>query len=40
MYLNGFVIQEFDNKVLSIEHKLWAVVGCAQYTIFLPHRIN
>lgn len=22
----------FDNKVLSIEHKLWAVVGCAQYT--------
>ena len=30
MFLWIFVIQEFGNKVLSIEHKLLAVVGCAQ----------
>lgn len=34
MYFYGFVIQEFGNKVLSVEHKLLAVVGCAQSTFY------
>lgn len=39
MYFYGFVIQEFGNKVLSVEHKLLAVVGLCSIN-FLLHRIK
>lgn len=34
MFFSGFGTQDLDNKILSMEHELWAVVDCAQSTPF------
>lgn len=34
MFFSGFGTQDLDSKILSMEHGLWAVVDCAQITLF------